>query len=115
LPTGDQDGFLPNTAETRQHAAEFAGSLRATAGTNHLAALRAALKLRPEVILFMTDAEDFTLQQVSTVTRLNEKRAVIHTFEWKRSHADEGSLAALAQFNRGVHRVLNSGSVAAIQ
>ena len=115
LPTGDRDGFLPITAETRQRAAEFAGTLRATAGTDHLAALRAALKIRPDVILFITDAEDFTPQHVNTVTRLNEKHAVIHTFEWKRSLAEEGPLVALAQLNRGVHRVLKSGSVAAMR
>jgi hypothetical protein len=115
LPTGDKDGLLPNTPETRQRVRERAGKILAAAGTDHLAVLRVALKLQPDVILFMTDAEDFTHQQVSTVTRLNEKRAVIHTFEWKRSHAEDGPLAALAQFNRGIHRVLRSGSVAAVR
>jgi hypothetical protein len=113
LPTRDKDGLLPNTAETRQQVSDHAGALRAAAGTDHLAALRAALALRPDAILVMTDGDEMTLEQVRTITRLNEKRAIIHTIEWSGSLADDSPLAVLAHFNRGVHRMLGNGSVGA--
>jgi hypothetical protein len=103
---GGGDGLVPASAEARHEVAALVADLRAEGGTSHLPALRQALALHPDLILLFTDADDLSLQDVQTLTRLNRGGTAIHTIEWtNESHAD-GPLALLARLNRGTYRSL---------
>lgn len=106
--------LVPATAANRQRVAELVEALRAEGGTDHLAALRRALVLQPEVLFFITDAAELTPQQVRTVTQQNQGRTAIHAIEL--SGAVSGSsadnpLSLLARSNRGTYRGVYLGNV----
>jgi Mg-chelatase subunit ChlD len=105
----EPDHLLPNSDETRKQIQQLVNRIRAQGGTDHMAALLQALRLRPEVILFMTDAEDLQPAQVRMITDLNGARSVIHTLEWSKLQGNNEQLKTLADLNRGIHRKLGYG------
>lgn len=104
-----QSGLLTASADHKRQARRLLEALRAEGGTDHLAALKRALLLRPDAIFFLTDADDLTVAQVREVTRLNRGRTMIHTLEL----ADSGRrqlpspLQLLAAQNRGICRTVD--------
>lgn len=76
--------------------------------TEHAPALSHALTLRPDVIFFLTDADDLTFPLLSQVARWNTSNAVIHTFELNRRPGPRppGPLQQLAQRHGGKYRVV---------
>jgi hypothetical protein len=108
LHVGGRADLLPATPENKARAAALVAALRAEGGTEHLPALRRALTLRPDVIYFLTDADDLRPEQVLAITQLNQGRAVIHALELHRD--DRGrrgaALPVLAQHNHGEYRAV---------
>jgi hypothetical protein len=103
LRLGGRSDLLPASADNVRAAARRLEHLRAEGGTNHLQALMRALSLEPDVIFFVTDAADLSLDQVRLVTRANGGRAVIHAIELG-ARDNGGSLELLARSNRGTYR-----------
>jgi hypothetical protein len=101
-------GLLPATEANRAAVARRVEGLRAEGGTDHLAALRRALALDPDVIFFVTDADEMTTEQVRNVALLNRGRAVIHAVELNNDgeRRDETPLKMLARQSGGTHRVV---------
>jgi hypothetical protein len=98
-------GFLPADVDTRQVVAQEIEGIAAEGGTDHVRALRTGLALRPDVLFFVTDADDLTDQQVRELTRFNDRRTIIHAIELsRRSINEDGPLHRLAQANGGTHR-----------
>jgi hypothetical protein len=95
--------------EHKQCVATFLEALRAEGGTDHANALKRALALQPEVIFFLTDADDLKLAQIQAVTHLNRGRTIIHTIELRSGTqtSEESSLEILARANRGVSRLVS--------
>lgn len=110
LPGAERDGYLVATETTKRNAAQMIDRIRPAGSTNHLAALRQAIALKADVILWMTDGEDLRLDQVRDLTELNRGRAVIHTLQWGQSQQGPGLLSVLAEWNRGMHRRINRSS-----
>jgi len=109
LEVSGRTELLEATAENKQAAAARVANLRAEGGTNHLFAIRRALALEPEVIFFVTDAADLTLEEAQTVTRQNHNRSAIYAIELctQTRAADDRPLDFLARANRGsYHSVL---------
>jgi hypothetical protein len=81
----------------------------ADGGTDHLPALRDALKLAPDVVFFLTDADDLKMHEVKEVTDLNRGRAAIHAIEFSRGPEPvrENLLQKLAEWNSGTYRYVN--------
>jgi hypothetical protein len=105
LRLGEQTGLAPATLANKRQAAQAIEALRAEGGTEHLAALKQALRLRPDVLFFLTDADDLTLEHVREVTRFNQGRTSIHAIEVNARHAFVLTpLQLLARENRGVYR-----------
>ena len=102
----ERDGLLANSNESRRRVIGFIKSINARGSTDHLTALRRALELRPVAILFMTDAEDLTRNQVRSITDLNQSRTAIHALQWCPTHEPSNSLQELARLNRGIYRQL---------
>ncbi len=101
-----QSGLLTASAARKAQARRLIEGLRAEGGTDHLAALKRALLLRPDAIFFLTDADDLTEAQVRDVTRFNRGWTAIHTVELSRSPRDAAPrpLQMLAAQNRGIYR-----------
>lgn len=72
------------TEQNKLLARRFVESIRATGGTEHESALTLALKLRPDVIFFLTDADEpvMTPVQLARIARRNGGRTSIHTIEF---------------------------------
>jgi von Willebrand factor type A domain len=108
LSLGGEAGLVPATAVNRAEASRLVDEVRAQGGTDHLAALRRAVALEPDVIFFVTDADDMTAEQVHNVTLLNRARAAIHTVEVndEQEGREDAPLKLLARRNGGTHRVV---------
>lgn len=57
-PTGQAGRLAFATESTKQHARRFIEAIAAEGGTQHEEALKMAIRLRPDVIFFLTDAGD---------------------------------------------------------
>ncbi len=105
-------GLVPATAANKQQAARLLEDLPADGGTDHGPALKLALALRPDVIFFLTDADDLRAEQVREVTRINRERnagrTAIHAIELNVEHQgrEEMPLHVLARENRGEYRAV---------
>jgi hypothetical protein len=101
-------GLVPATAANKARAAAFVEQLPAEGGTAHLPAFRQALALEPEVVFFLTDADDLRDEEVRLVTQLNRGRSVIHTIELTTAHRGRRDmpLQVLARTNRGSYQAV---------
>jgi hypothetical protein len=106
LRLGGKTELVAATDEARREAHWLLASVRAEGSTNHQEALRRALAFLPELILFITDADDLTKEQVRAITHLNAGRSVLHTIELSSHRAEQadGALRLLAQCNGGTYR-----------
>jgi hypothetical protein len=61
-------------------ATRHVGTLAASGGTKHMPALRAAFEFQPDVVFFLTDAEELQPGEVDEVTRVLNRggRTVVH-------------------------------------
>jgi hypothetical protein len=100
--------LLPATEADRAAAARLVEGTRAEGGTDHLAALRRAIVMAPEVIFFVTDADEMTADQVRGVVRLNRGRSVIHAVELsdEGQRPEETPLKLLARLTGGSYRLV---------
>ena len=106
LHINGQYGLLPSDEDTLRQVAEAVSALRAAGGTDHGRALRRAITFHPDLIYFLTDADDVSLVDVKTVTRLAAHRTVINAVELngdRRARMD-GPLHKLAADNGGTCR-----------
>jgi hypothetical protein len=106
-----QRGLLPADAATVEKVARLLAEVCPSGGTNHGAALRRGLLLRPGVLFFVTDADELSLAEVRDVADLNKGRAVIQVVEVNGSRAERGAglLRRLAAENRGAYRRVAPG------
>jgi hypothetical protein len=100
-----QRDLLPAEPAIVEKAVSLLQALDAAGTTNHVAALRRGLDLHPDVLFFLTDADDLKPEVISAITQRNQ-RSVIHTIELTRlrSPRPEGPLAQLARDNHGTYR-----------
>jgi hypothetical protein len=104
-------GLLFADRETLDEVAQLVGRLQARGKTNHVNALRHGLMLLPDVLYFVTDADELSTAEVTAVTRFNGGRTSIHVVEMS-ARADDGSdsvLHQLATQNRGTYRRVTVG------
>ena len=71
-----------------------------------LVSLHRALALNPDVIFFVTDADELKPAQIATITQLNHGRTAIHAIELSsRMHDDPDTpLQLLTRANHGAYR-----------
>lgn len=93
------------TEQNKQLARRFIGGITADGATRHEEALLLALRLKPDVIFFLTDADEPVLgaSQLQRIQRLCEGVTTINTIEFGLgpAMADENFLAQLARQNGG--------------
>jgi hypothetical protein len=102
--------FLAADQTTIEKVALELKKLAPSGGTDHAKALRRGLNLRPDVLYFVTDADDLSLELVDNLTKSNACVA-IHTIELtnRRNPRPDGSLARLARCTGGTYRCVPLG------
>ncbi|HEV3004168.1 MAG TPA: hypothetical protein VGX78_06880, partial [Pirellulales bacterium] len=77
-------GLVFADQRAKQLARRFIDSILAGGGTRHFEALKEALRLQPDVIFFLTDADEPEMSdgQLSLLRHLNGGRATINTIEF---------------------------------
>jgi hypothetical protein len=101
--------LLLATPENKEWAKRFLEGLVPEGGTSHDRALGQAVDLAPDVIYFLTDADDLRADQVRALTQLNKGRAAIHAIELNTAHRDRADLPmhALPRENRGQYQAVD--------
>jgi len=106
LRIGTKPGLLVAEPETVTATVAALRQLRAEGSADHRRAINAALALRPDVIYFLTDEDDFTAAAAFDLTRANAGRCTIHTICLVAPTLIQSPLAQLASHNRGTFSVL---------
>jgi hypothetical protein len=112
MPIGGKSQRLVFATDSNKSlASRYLESVIANGGTEHLPALKMALSLGPDVIFFLTDADDLSLTEVNEVTELNRGRATIHTIEFAIGPQPdrESMLQKMAQRNNGTYNYVDVG------
>jgi hypothetical protein len=105
LHVDGQSGYLSADESTLATVTREVEHVLATGNTDHARALKAALRLEPDVLFLVTDADDLTDAQVREVTRLNNGRTAIHAIELSQHQESAGGpLRRLAEMNGGTYR-----------
>lgn len=104
LAIAGRRGLVPATPSNVEIAVDALERLIPEGGTDHGAAIRAALAMQPDVIYFLTDDDDLTLSQIQELTRVNRGRSCIHCLCFV-PPVGESALPLLAQKNRGTFKV----------
>lgn len=103
-PSGTPGRLAFANEQNKDRARRFIESITADGGTEHEDALRLAIKLRPDVIFFLTDADEpqLTRPQLDSLQRL-AAGITIHAIEFGQGPKPKGKnfLAVLAQENGG--------------
>ncbi len=109
LRINGQAGLLVADENTIRQVVDAVSALHAAGGTDHGRALNRAVAFHPDLIYFLTDADDVRLDDVRTVTRLARRRTIIHTVELNggRVGRRDGPLHTLAADNGGTYRRLD--------
>lgn len=103
-PSGQAGRLSFATDENKARAERFIAAIQAVGGTEHEAALNTAIRLRPDVIFFLTDADEPRLSEVQMDDI--ERRAagiIIHTVEFGLGppSSSRNFIARLAERNGG--------------
>ena len=109
-------GMLFATDQNKRRAINFVRSMPGDGGTSHLPALKQALSLSPEVLFFLTDADDpsLTMPQLLDIQRRTEvSRTTVHTIQFNSGPAsNDGSwIRKMAEMNRGVYKYIDVTSI----
>ena len=110
MPSGGSGTrLLPATQSNKLRARRFLDTIVADGGTEHVMALEPALKLGPDVIFFLTDAQDMRDRDVTYITELNKGRTRIHAIEFGLGQdlEPETTLRELADKNGGTYRYVD--------
>jgi hypothetical protein len=98
---------VPATDVNRNLVKRFIGEVRAQMGTRHVPALTRALEMKPDVIFFLTDADQpvLTAAELDTIKKLNRGGTRIHCVEFGMTPPlkVDNFLKRLARQNGGTH------------
>jgi hypothetical protein len=93
-----------------RQAESFVGGVIADGGTDHLAALKVALRMGPDVVFLLTDADEppLSARQLEEVQRAGNG-AMIHVIEFKSGPASGKTsfLRKVAEQNRGEYKAID--------
>lgn len=116
LLVGGRGDLLPAEPAIVGKAVAHLRTLEPAGDSNHLAALRCGLDLHPDVLYFLTDADNLKPEVISAVTQRN-RVSVIHAIELthRRTSQADGRLAQLARDNRGTYRRVSLDDLATLR
>lgn len=99
-----------------QHAASFVGGITADGGTDRYAALRKAVALQPDVIFFLTDADDpmaqSELEEIEHANRRAQAAICVIEFGRRETQPSNNFLTELARMSGGQYGYVNAQRLA---
>jgi len=108
LPVRAADGMFYATDINRTLAGQLINSIHPDGGTDHMPALQLALSYEPDVVFFLTDADEprLSAKDLDTIRRWNKAGTRIHCVEFGTGPeiGVESYLVKLARRNGGDHR-----------
>ena len=108
--TIDGRALLSATAENRRKVVEFIQNLAAFGGTDHESGLIAAIALKPDIIVLLTDGglPEMTAPQLATIRRMSGKNTQIHCIQFGNGSTPSTSfMTTLAAENRGTYKYVD--------
>jgi hypothetical protein len=112
LPIDGRTGLVRATAANKSQAAQLLRDRFPDGSTRHLPALKQALAMQPDVLFFLTDADELKAEEVREVTainhRLNDGKTAINTIELSTENRGRPDMPmqVLARENRGVYQAV---------
>jgi hypothetical protein len=118
LPNPDRrKELIPATEQAKERAIKFIRELDAEGGTKHEMGLDRTFELKPDVVFFMTDADDDTDEDLRRLTNryttLNRRkseqqsRASIHIIQlWHKPGTPSGVIRELPERNNGSYKLV---------
>jgi Ca-activated chloride channel family protein len=107
-PAGGKPQMQWATEINRTLARQFIGGVQPDGGTDHLPALKAALRYQPDHVFFLTDADQpiLSARELNEIKSRNNGRARIHCIEFGRGAelSSDNFLKKLARDNGGSYR-----------
>ncbi len=106
----DHRALLPATTENRQKVSEFIQNLAAFGGTEHESGLIAALALKPDIVVVLTDGglPEMNSGQLATIRRMANKNTQVHCLHFGNGPAPSSTfMTTLAQENRGTYKYID--------
>jgi hypothetical protein len=98
-----------------RQAESFVKRVSASGATDHVQALLVALRMKPDIVFFLTDADDpqLTDKELDAVWKKNEG-SVINVIEFKAGPQRGGgsALSKLAEQNRGEYKYVDLSKLA---
>ncbi len=105
-PSGDVGRLVFGTDQNKNLARRFVGSITASGATRHVEALRMALRMAPDVIFFLTDADEprMTPGELAGIAQMN-RGTTINTIEFGTTPQSDNDnfIVRLARQNGGQH------------
>jgi hypothetical protein len=115
-PTGTPGRLVFGTDQNKYLAQKFVGSITADGATRHEEALEMALRMVPDVIFFLTDADEprLTAKQLAHIVHVN-KGTSVHAIEFGfgPQYDSDNFLVKLARQNGGKHVYVDVSRLAA--
>jgi hypothetical protein len=115
-PTGQPGRLAFGSDGNKEQAKTFINSISADGGTDHEAALAAAIRMRPDVIFLLTDGDEpkLSTRQLERIDRLGAG-IIINTIEFgEASHGEaENFLVKLARQSGGEHAYVDTTTLKA--
>jgi hypothetical protein len=105
-PTGTPGRLVFGTDQNKYLAQKFVGSITADGATQHVEALEMALRMGPDVIFFLTDADEprMTAKQLARLAQLNKGSSInAIEFGFGPQSDPDNFLVTLARQNGGKH------------
>ncbi len=113
-PAGRPGRLAFGTDENKRRAARFLDSIKANGGTNHEAALKMAVRMQPDVIFLMTDADEPIIEPAQ-LAKIRHMAAgiVINAIEFGpgQKPAERSFLADLARQNGGGYTYIDASKL----
>ncbi len=105
-PQGNTGRLVFGTNQNKALAQRFVGSITASGATRHLEALEMAVQLGPDVIFFLTDADEPRMMphELAKIAQMN-RGTTIHTIEFGTAAQGDADnfISRLARQNGGQH------------
>jgi len=109
-PSGQTGKLAFATEQNKERARRFIGSITAYGRTEHETALELAIRMQPDVIFFLADADEYTVMGPAALAKIKRRSAgiTINTIEFGMGPRQGNSfLMRLAHDNGGQHRYID--------
>ena len=116
-PAGPGGQLAFGTEASRAAVKKFLGTIEAEGGTDHMAALSLAIRIRPDVIFLLTDGDKplLTAQELARIDRVGPG-IMIHSIQFGDGpqRGDRGWMGKLAQQSGGQYRYVDTTKLEAV-